>query len=364
MSAVDYRPVSSSAELEAQVTTTGWSLFKRKAYREALALASLAATATNRPDTLRLVAACRAKLGEPEEGLPYAARAISLDPKNSASLALLEKLTTQLQAKIRKLSKRRQFLRDSIGEVMEFARLHGFRPGTIIDIGVATGTPGLYESFPDAFLILVDPVSENEAFMHDIASKRERAKAWLAAAGPRPGRDVLSVDPSFSGSRLADVVGRHKKGVDREVDVVTIDDLVREAGCSGPFVIKVDTEGAELSVLEGAIETLRHTEMLILESRTWPIARAPQLLETLVQLQEWGFVAFDIIDRNYHDVAGYLKQFDLVAVREDGYFRSPETYAASAPKASDRVYEEIVSAKLRKREALLERIGHTGGTTN
>jgi len=346
------------------VTTTGWSLFKRKLYREVLALLSTFAEATNRPDTLRLVAASRAKLGEPEAGLPYLSKAIAIDPSDSASLALLEKLTGQLQTKLRKLSKRRRFLRDSIGEVMEFARGHGFRPETIVDVGVAAGTPGLYESFPDAFLILVDPVAENEVFMRDIAAKRRRARAWLAAAGPRPGRAVLSVDPSYSGSRMADVVGRHKKGEDRVVDVVTIDDLVREAGCIGPFVIKVDVEGAELSVLEGATATLPDTEMLILETRTWPIAKAPQLLETLIRLKEWGFVAFDVIDRNYNDVAGYLKQFDLVAVREDGFFRSPESYAASRAKAPDGVYDEIVAAKLRKREALLERIGDSGGTGN
>jgi hypothetical protein len=37
-------------------------------------------------------------------------------------------------------------------------RLAGrYNPATIIDVGVASGTPELYAAFPNAFLLLVDP---------------------------------------------------------------------------------------------------------------------------------------------------------------------------------------------------------------
>ena len=41
----------------------------------------------------------------------------------------------------------------------------GFKPGTLIDVGVATGTPALYETFKDSTLLLVEPVQEFEAFL-------------------------------------------------------------------------------------------------------------------------------------------------------------------------------------------------------
>ena len=95
-----------------------------------------------------------------------------------------------------------------------------------------------------------------------------------------------------------------------------------------------------------------------LESRTWPIDNAPQLYEILGRLKEWGFVAFDIINRNYHDVAGYLKQFDLVAVKEDSFFRTPASYTSLAhPESVRQVFENIIAGKLRKRQLLLERLG-------
>lgn len=33
-------------------------------------------------------------------------------------------------------------------------------PATVLDVGAARGTPELYASFPNAHLVLIDPVSE------------------------------------------------------------------------------------------------------------------------------------------------------------------------------------------------------------
>ena len=41
----------------------------------------------------------------------------------------------------------------------------GFEPKTVIDIGVATGTPALYRNFPEAYYILIDPLREAIPFM-------------------------------------------------------------------------------------------------------------------------------------------------------------------------------------------------------
>ena len=92
-------------------------------------------------------------------------------------------------------------------------------------------------------------------------------------------------------------------------------------------------------MLEGAHQVMGDTEMLILESRTWPIGKAPQLYEILRRLKEWGFVAFDLINRNYNDVAGFLKQFDLVAVKENGFFRTRSSYQDFS--RSDQVFKQV-----------------------
>ena len=64
--------------------------------------------------------------------------------------------------------------------------------------------------------------------------------------------------------------------------------------------------------------------MLILETRVFKFGKAPELFETLKYLDKHGFVTYDIIDRNYNDVHGFLKQFDLVLVRKDSLLRKKE----------------------------------------
>src|SRR2546429_585468 len=90
-----------------------------------------------------------------ERGTTALARAVQLD---SASTSVAKSLAQQIL-------KRQPMRRDSIGEVMMFLRDAGFSPGTIVDVGVNTGTPGPYEFFPDAHFLMLEPLRESVPFM-------------------------------------------------------------------------------------------------------------------------------------------------------------------------------------------------------
>lgn len=49
---------------------------------------------------------------------------------------------------------------------------YGLRPRTVIDVGVAEGTPWLYEAWPDAALVLIDPSRESLPHRKQILSSR------------------------------------------------------------------------------------------------------------------------------------------------------------------------------------------------
>ena len=271
-------------------------------------------------------------------------KAVLLDPNSSKSALRLARNAPQVD-------------RDCISDVMLFVKGLGFQPGTIIDVGVNTGTPGLCEHFPDAHMLLVDPVPENEIFMKAIDLQFAHVNYIVAAAGAEEGQATLSVSPDIGGSRLADTVGRHKHGSDLRVEVKRLDALVDEFGLPGPYVIKADTAGAELDVLRGAAKILNQTELLILETRVRPIAGASRFLETLIELKEMGFMAYDFIDRNYNDADFTLKQFDMIAVREVGYFRNGDQYLQT-PKRTETaaLYKDIVDRKVAKRIALIQQL--------
>lgn len=290
-----------------------------------------------------------------ERATAMLARAVTIDPMSTPVAQQLAKVI---------LKREGMHLRDSIGEMMLFLRELGFRPGTIIDVGVNTGTPGLYEFFADAHILMVDPLEESVQFMRHAQSMFPNAVYECCAAGAAEGEFTLSIHPSFGGSRLVEVVGRHAKGTDRTVPVHRIDALVHKHRLPGPYVLKVDVEGGEVDVLDSSTDILSQTEVLILETRVRPVANAPDLLSVTDYLRDKGFVPYDFIDRNYHDGDGTLKQFDLVAVRREGFFRNAVAYTELKQTDPGKL-QAITEAKLRKREtatAKLQAADESGGS--
>src|SRR5256885_13873223 len=99
-------------------------------------------------------------------------------------------LATQIKKTARALGleiSRAKPTRNSIAEHCELLVRLVFEPKTIIDVGAADGTSGLYDYFPDADLLLIDPLEEHMPALREIGRKHARAKIALGAAGAAPG---------------------------------------------------------------------------------------------------------------------------------------------------------------------------------
>ena len=149
-----------------------------------------------------------------------------------------------------------------------YLRRLAFHPRTIIDVGVANGTPQLYEAFPEAQLILVEPVAE---FFEEIAQilARRRGVHIPAAAWSSEGELELRVEPCATvRSSCYSVHPLERTGdtfIPRRVRVTTIDHILADHAFPEPFGLKIDTEGAELEVIRGAAATLERTLFVIAE---------------------------------------------------------------------------------------------------
>jgi FkbM family methyltransferase len=207
----------------------------------------------------------------------------------------------------------------------------GLAPATVVDVGVAYGTPELYDAFPDARYLLVDPLEEYAEAIGQITTRLDAE--WVrAAAGPEPGSITISVNraPALS-STLGQWKGHDDGGTPREVPVVRIDDLVGERGLAGPFVVKVDVEGAELRVLEGATRVLESTELVLLEVNLFQfLPGQPQLHDVVAFMKERGFVTYDFYGGHLRLLDGALAMTNMAFVREDGMFRRSHDFATEA----------------------------------
>ena len=69
----------------------------------------------------------------------------------------------------------------------------------------------------------------------------------------------------YGSSLLREIEGPSVDGVPRQVPIITVDQACSDRNLKGPYLIKVDVQGAELQVLAGASRTLQQTEAVILE---------------------------------------------------------------------------------------------------
>lgn len=198
----------------------------------------------------------------------------------------------------------------------------GFDPELIIDVGVAAGTEEIYRHFPRAKYYLIEALAEFEPHLQRLCGQLN-AQYFLAAAGAQNGTIEINVHPDLIGSSVhREVDGGGINGHSRTVDVVRIDDLV-QTDSKGPRMIKIDVQGAELQVLDGAQQCLRDTDVVILEtSLIGTLQDAPELSEVVAYMKERGFVVFDMIGGLQRPLDGSLAQVDLVFVPQSHRMRA------------------------------------------
>ena len=225
--------------------------------------------------------------------------------------------------------------RNELSEVLAHVKQLGFQPHTIIDVGIAYGTPGLYGAFDDVKYLLVEPLAEYEHVLQDICA-RYPAEYALAAAGAKPGKLSLNVHPDLSGSSFfKESEGAHIDGQPREVPVITLDNFCGEKKAEGPYVLKVDTQGADLEVLAGAEKTLEQTELILLEAFLFQFYQGIPLIHDIVAfMKERGFVIYDIFGGNDRLIDNALAQVDLAFVKERGIFRQTDAFATPEQRAA------------------------------
>jgi FkbM family methyltransferase len=141
---------------------------------------------------------------------------------------------------------------------------------TLIDIGVGeNGTEVLYNHFNSQKLILIDPLDESEFFVNNNLSNRD-VSFIKKALGSNKEKKIINVESKVNRSTFLNVTDiNFENSIDskREVEVDTLDNVLKEFDQLGNIGIKIDTEGYEFNVILGAEDTLKNTKFVIAEVR-------------------------------------------------------------------------------------------------
>jgi len=181
--------------------------------------------------------------------------------------------------------------------------------GTLIDVGASNGSWSLLarKFFPGMSCFMIEAQVEHAGALEKLKATGPGFDFVIAAAGDRDGSVYFQEGDLFGG------VAAHNptEGGFRQVPMVAVDTLVKERGLQPPFLLKLDTHGFEVPILEGARETLSRTALLVVE--TYNFQLTPDSLrfhEICAYLEARGFRCVDMCDPLFR-TDGVLWQMDL-----------------------------------------------------
>lgn len=143
------------------------------------------------------------------------------------------------------------------------------QPQTVFDVGVGYGTYPLYEAFPNARFVLVEPLRNYENTIKKITEKYKCDVFYKAVSDTAGVREMTIDTRDMEKSSFDDrtpLTSTRNKLEKLEVEVTTLDTIFRECiDVKQPILLKIDTEGHELKALRGATSLLRVTDTVIAE---------------------------------------------------------------------------------------------------
>ena len=186
---------------------------------------------------------------------------------------------------------------------------------TIIDVGVQGETPELIRIFPDRPHLLFEPVLE---FADSVRRNYARIKHTLvgAAVSDVEGEVTLQVHSMIEKQKISHsgmITGPADAEDKRTVPMVTLDGYLARNPQAEPYLLKIDVDGREMQVLQGALNTLAKSSVVIIE------VPKDEFTPRIAFLERQGFEIFDLAEPCYYDKGFW--QCDALMIRKDVHRR-------------------------------------------
>jgi len=193
----------------------------------------------------------------------------------------------------------------------------GVPVNAILDVGILYGTSGLIEVFPDIkhhlfepidnyFEIIRDTYRELDYELHQVALSDTDGTAWQLGIC-RDGSGTITHSQLRDEPETQD---NFPELVDcREVKKARLDSLIDDLDVATPYLLKLDVDGIELNIIEGAAQTMRDASVVVIEVTNHTF------MERANAVAAQGFSFFDFVDLTYY--YGTFYQADAIFVRTD-----------------------------------------------
>lgn len=176
----------------------------------------------------------------------------------------------------------------------------GFRPAHIFDVGANKGewTRFMASFFPSAKYTLMEPQADLREHVDDLIENGREIR-WLNAGAADQAGDLLFTlgQQDDSSSFAISWESAQEQGLKQiTVPVRTVDEVLATENLPPPDLLKVDAEGYDLKVLDGARSILDQTDIILIEVAVGAEGLENSLPAVAERMEQANYRFFDITD--------------------------------------------------------------------
>ena len=214
---------------------------------------------------------------------------------------------------------------DLVSTLYNFSR-RGFKPQCIVDVGANRGKWSRHAMlvYPDAEYLLLEPQIEMKPHLDRLCRDATQAKWIQAGAADENGELAFTVAPDTVSSTfgLSADAARQSGMEQRPIPVRTLNDLVEHELHRVPELVKIDAEGFEMKIIEGASDLLGETEAIFMEAHLLSAPNDPCNFANMVtRMADYGYEPYDFTWFGKRPSDGAVSLCEIVFVRRDGFLR-------------------------------------------
>lgn len=227
-----------------------------------------------------------------------------------------------------KKTKKPEYVVATMYSILRDLKERGLRCTHIMDVGAnkTSWSRMAKEFYPEATFCLIEPQVEMEEGLQQFSHDFPGDQYYLAGAGSKKETLLLTVYDDLAGSSFLPNADPQlkEKGKQREIEIITLDDIISKSNFEIPQLVKLDIQGFELEALRGATSLFGKTEVFILEVSLFAFGsgkKMPEFAEVIRFMHDRGYVAYDFPGFLRRPLDKALGQCDVCFVKENGFLR-------------------------------------------
>lgn len=207
-------------------------------------------------------------------------------------------------------------------ELVKGLKAHRCSPLTVVDIGANEGqfTRAILQTFPAAKIFAFEPLLAAAREFERHFRANDRVRFHRQACGDLAGEAEININTFSQSSSILRLAEYHRSKFPSAneigkaaVEVVRLDDAIRDYDFNIPALLKIDVQGYELHVLRGAKETLSRTQYVLVETCFVPMyEEEPAFEEIMKVLNDSGFRFMGPLSVLWDETKGIALQMDAL----------------------------------------------------